>query len=146
MSETNQPPHDEVYDSDSEDEWLRAANDEPTTTGVTSSTAAAGGASAPKQLDFSYDPDERVLAGNKVGVYFTLPDGRRVGPEGFFMGLTIAHMKARVEEAYGVNYDQQKMVLVDPATGVETELLDPLSLNDLPFSATADNEVKVLLA
>jgi hypothetical protein len=37
-------------------------------------------------------------------------------------------------------------MLVDPATGVETELLDPLSLNDLPFSATADNEVKVLLA
>jgi len=147
MSEQPAQEHDEpAYESDSEDEWLRKS-DEPAASNATPTSSAAVSAVPKKKLDevFSWNPEEQSLAGNKVRVFFTLPGGERVGPEIFFMGLTVAHLKTRVEEAHGIPYEKQVLLLAQ-ANGTDLELLDPLSLNDLPFDAATDNNVTVKLS
>ncbi|ORC87321.1 uncharacterized protein TM35_000221200 [Trypanosoma theileri] len=80
--------------------------------------------------------EDRELAGEMVRVVFHLPDGRSVTRE-HFTGETIACLKAQLEECDGLAYDKTTLFIGDRA------LLDPLSLDDLPFTVGVDNNVTV---
>ena len=84
------------------------------------------------------DGDERELAGDIVPIVFLLPSGGESNlRRNFVMGHTIADVKAWLEEAIGVRYEMIQLKLNGKT------LIDPLSLNDLPFKAKEDNAVEV---
>ncbi|EAN89896.1 hypothetical protein C3747_135g134c [Trypanosoma cruzi] len=85
------------------------------------------------------DGEERELAGEVVHVEFHLPDGRIVRRD-HLMGQTVACLKAHLEDIDGVPYEGTTLFLGD------RPLLDPLSLNDLPFKGGECNEVTVRIA
>ncbi|RNF24287.1 uncharacterized protein Tco025E_02576 [Trypanosoma conorhini] len=91
-----------------------------------------------QQLLEKLDGEERELAGEVVPVEFCLPDGRRVRRE-HLMGQTVAYLKAQLEDIDGVPYEGTTLFLGD------RPLLDPLSLNDLPFKGGECNYVTVRL-
>ncbi|KAH9578602.1 hypothetical protein LSM04_000403 [Trypanosoma melophagium] len=80
--------------------------------------------------------EDRELAGEVVRVVFHLPDGRTVTRE-HFTAETIACLKAQLEECDGLAYDKTTLFIGNRA------LLDPLSLDDLPFTVGVDNNVTV---
>ncbi|RNF01672.1 hypothetical protein TraAM80_06840 [Trypanosoma rangeli] len=89
-----------------------------------------------QQLLETLDGEERELAGEVVPVEFCLPDGKKVRRD-HFMGQTVAYLKAQLEDIDGVPYEGTTLFLGD------RPLLDPLSLNDLPFKGGECNYVTV---
>ncbi|KEG13541.1 hypothetical protein DQ04_00941050 [Trypanosoma grayi] len=79
---------------------------------------------------------ERELAGELVHVVFMLPGGATVKRD-HYMGQTIACLKAQLEDLNGLPYEKTTLYLGD------RPLLDPLSLNDLPFKEGEENHVSV---
>jgi hypothetical protein len=129
------------YSSSDDDEWTRPSaavkKDEE------GGEADAGADGQKKAVDYSWDEDERRLAGGDVLVDFiiempgaapyTLP------PQPFVMGVTVAHLKTFLEDGHKISYAAQQMFLG------EQMLIDPLSLNDVGFQA-GHNTVRVVVA
>lgn len=116
---------------DSEDEWAAPAKDLP---------ADVGGAPVSKVPEVNYDAlgaEERELAGEVVPVVFFVPANGESFRRNFVMGHTIAHIKGQLEDLKGWPYERMILKLNDKL------LIDPLSLNDLPFVARQDNIVEV---
>ena len=110
------PPSSSDYDS--ADEWADAAARGPAVV------------APPTVKDYAaVDDAERELAGASVVIVFRLPEGsdpatvRRVYPQ----GQTISYLKGHLEDLYGLPYDRTTLTLGG------MWLMDPLSLNDLPF-------------
>jgi len=137
-------------DDSSDDEWTRPAratdavaagtSDDPCSATTTLDTSKP----TQKVVDYSWDEDERMLAGSEVGVVFVLHDGSRTDTEPvpldvarFVMGVTVAHLKMFLADHRGIAYDSQRLLLGS------VQLIDPLSLNDCQFQAGADNVVDV---
>ncbi|KAG5470653.1 hypothetical protein LSCM1_01899 [Leishmania martiniquensis] len=125
-------------DSDSGDEW--AAPSQPLAEGNVVSAAAvveapAASAGGSRSME-AMDAVERDLAGACVSVLFELPNGE-THPAKFFMGQSVAHMKALLEKERVLPYERTTLYLGDRM------LFDPLSLSDLPFDPRVENHVKV---
>jgi hypothetical protein len=143
-------PIDDVEDDfDSEDEWAAPPADRAE--GAASQDGAAGGShdatgkphGVAREIDYAaMGEEEAALAGASVRIVFTGMPGFDDRPPAhtFVMGQTVAHIKALLEDCYGVPYH----VITLKLKGMV--LLDPLSLNDLPFDAAVDNVVQVTLS
>lgn len=84
--------------------------------------------------------EERELAGPELLVRFHLPDDTTVDGS-FYAGQTVQYVKAKLEEL------DESLVYERTTLYMNNEmLLDPLSLNDLPFQTNELNEVKVVVA
>ena len=124
-------------DSSSENEWERPS--------VDATAKAADRSGAEDSKDYSYDEDERALAGDQVRVIFEVESAsgaverRQLRAARFVMGITIAHLKTHIEDTHGIPYDDQRLFLGQDL------LIDPLSLNDCHFQAAADNVVRVVI-
>ncbi|CBH18639.1 hypothetical protein, conserved [Trypanosoma brucei gambiense DAL972] len=126
----------EVADfSDSADEW-EATPKVP----VDDAEEAANGKPKPKrpQID-QLTGEERELAGELLKLVFHLPDGS-VQHREHFMGQTVSYLKAQLEDVDGLPYERTTLFFED------RQLLDPLSLNDLPFSVDGENHITVRLS
>ena len=120
-------PEAEISD-DSEDEWLAPAKGED-----------QDSAAKVREVDIeNLDADEKELAGEAVPIQFNLPDGTTAVRK-YFMGHTIAYIKGHLEDVNGLPYHLTTLKMNGKV------LIDPLSLNDLPFEAGKTNVVDVLL-
>lgn len=122
----------EDFFSDSADEWEAppaVQEDEKT------SDAGTRRSTVPAHLEGI----ERELAGEKVGITFILPSGQRAN-HAFFMGQTVEYLKSYLDDQHQLHYGSTTLYLGDRM------LLDPLSLNDLPFQVGENNDVRVVLA
>jgi hypothetical protein len=136
----DQPPHEEEEYMSSEDEW--AAPAKPLET-------PANGGVGDVQLD-QLEGDERELAQDVAPVFFTVPANGESFRISFAMGQTVGYLKGRLEDLKGWPYERIILTLLlrdETAAGeggvVRKRLIDPLSLNDLPFVAQQDNVVEV---
>ena len=119
-----QPPA-SSSDYDSAEEWATAP-------------AADAAVAAPSVKAYTAnDEAERELAGEDVVITFRFPDGSeppcvtRVYPQ----GQTIAYIKGHLEDLYGFPYERTNLTMGG------SWLMDPLSLNDLPFTAGGPENV-----
>lgn len=119
----------EIY-SDSADEWDAPVMELP---GVEDEAQRRS-----QQLREEMDHIERELQGEEVPVTFLLPDGKQVSRT-YYMGQTVEYLKMQLEEMDNLSYEKTVLFLGD------RQLLDPLSLNDLPFKPKENNEVVVKL-
>lgn len=128
--EGNEPDHvdNDVPSSDSED-W------EPPKDGETQYREEGVKDFDPEALE----GEEKELAGEVVLVVFQLPDGELLRRK-YVMGHTIALLKANLEDIKHYPYDRIVLTLNGKT------LIDPLSLNDLPFKANEENIVVVAIA
>ncbi|KAK7201956.1 hypothetical protein NESM_000263500 [Novymonas esmeraldas] len=130
-------------DSDSGDEW--AAPPQPSAgSGARAATVAAAPVTEASEAGGgrsmeAMDAVERDLAGAAVPVLFQLPGGGTHAAS-FFMGQSVEHMKVHLEQAVALPYERTTLYLAD------RQLLDPLSLSDLPFDSKVENTVRVELA
>lgn len=132
---------DEAYFDDSEEEWDAPARGELTAAADTGSSPARG----TREIDYAaMGGEESELAGAKVAIVFTFPNGSHDAPihRQFVMGITVAHLKAFLEDTIGLPYDRVSLYLNQGSY----LLLDPLSLNDCPFEPAVENEVRVIVA
>ncbi len=119
------------YES-SEDEWAAAPRSELVDRGPQA-----------RQVDFSaMDEDERALAGGVATLRFSFSGpGAAACPQNyqqdFVMGQTIEYVKLQLEELANAPYHKTMLFMNGK------RLIDPLSLNDLPFQAGALHEVQV---
>lgn len=120
-----QPVQDDNYSS--EDEWSAPIKALPQTSGEPTGDL---------KVD-ALDDAERAAAGDTVPVVFTVPANGESFRRTFVMGHTIAHLKAQIEDVKGWPYERIILTLNGKP------LMDPLSLNDLPFQAGQDNVVEV---
>ncbi|CUG12666.1 Hypothetical protein, putative [Bodo saltans] len=112
----------------SEDEWSAPAKPLPETSAAAQSTDV--------RID-ALDEAEREAAGDVVPVVFVVPASGESFRMSFMMGHTVAHIKAKIEDIKSWPYERIILKLNGKF------LLDPLSLNDLPFQAQVDNTVEV---
>ncbi|KAG5470239.1 hypothetical protein LSCM4_02933 [Leishmania orientalis] len=127
-------------DFDSGDEWAAPPQPIPGSDTVSAAAVEAPLASAAGSRSMeAMDAVERDLAGARVSVLFQLPNGETY-PAKFFMGQSVEHMKALLEEEKALPYERTTLYLEDRM------LLDPLSLSDLPFDPQIENHVKVEVA
>lgn len=120
-----------MSDYDSADEW--AAPTKPIEPAVQREQVDA------RQMEVQGDADEQALAGGVVPIRFILPDGTDF-TRSFFMGQTIGYVKQQVEDIKGISFHKMTLKLGDKV------LIDPLSLNDLPFTAGQEATVTVVVA
>lgn len=127
-AENTVPPVDDRVDDfdSSEDEWAAPVAEAPAR------------ASAPKGVDES-NADEVELAGAAVRILFKPPSGDQF-ERTYRMGHTIAYIKSHLEDYHGLPYDKTSLLMGGNV------LIDPLSLNDLPFKADEVNVVDVDVA
>lgn len=117
--------------SDSEDDWLA-----PPKTNLVEGDEGH----RVKDIDLNaLDGDERELAGAIVLIEFSLPNGEKVERK-YPMGQTIGYIKGQLEDLYGFPYHAITLKMNGKV------LIDPLSLNDLPFDTNSSNGVQVIVA
>jgi hypothetical protein len=144
--EQHQQQHndDDGYSS-SEDEWTRPSVNDPNhqQQHQVEHLQQQQDESIEKKIDYSWDQDEKALAGNDVRIVFEIVQQgeiKRLAPLTFVMGVTIAHLKSHLEDNLKIPYTSQQMTLGDRV------LIDPLSLNDLGFeSGGVENIVRVVV-
>jgi hypothetical protein len=128
-TEEQQYNNDVVDDNSSEDEWSAPMKPLP---------QASTDASQTEQVKVdALDEAERETAGENVPVVFHVLASGEAFRLTFVMGHTVAHMKAKIEDLKSWPYERIILKLNGKL------LLDPLSLNDLPFQAQVDNTVEV---
>mmetsp|Transcript_8140 Transcript_8140/g.9188 ORF Transcript_8140/g.9188 Transcript_8140/m.9188 type:complete len:146 (+) Transcript_8140:58-495(+) len=118
--------------ADSEDEWAAPAKELP-------NDALSHGTVA-KVTEVNYDAleaEERELAGDVVPIVFFVPANGESFRRNYVMGHTIGYIKGQLEDLKGWPYERLILKLNGKL------LIDPLSLNDLPFTARQDNTVEV---
>ena len=131
----DEAPREDDYPS-SEDEW--AAPLKPL-------EATPATADANKVELAQLDADERELAQDVAPIFFTVPANGENFRMSFAMGQTVGYLKGKLEDVKGWPYERIILTLLlrDGETDVRKKLIDPLSLNDLPFVAQQDNVVEV---
>lgn len=134
--------------SSSEDEWTRPSVNDPNNANQQQQQQQIESQqdenNIEKKIDYSWNEDEKALAGNDVRIVFEIVqngEAKRLAPLTFVMGVTIAHLKSHLEDNLKIPYTSQQMTLGDRV------LIDPLSLNDLGFECGGvENVVRVVVA
>lgn len=129
-----QPPADAAgyYEDDSEDEWAAPAKDLATGAGAVTGEAKV------TEVDYAaMGGEERELAGDVVPVVFFVAANGDTFKRNYVMGHTIGYIKGQLEDLKGWPYGRIILKLNGKL------LIDPLSLNDLPFTPNVDNVVEV---
>ncbi|KAG8344329.1 hypothetical protein ERJ75_001645000 [Trypanosoma vivax] len=121
--------------TDSADEWEAP----PQAPLVDGDNDAAGQSKAKHSVLGQMGGEELELAGELVEIVFHMPNGSEVR-RSHFMGQTVSYLKAQLDDVDGLPYERTTLFLKD------RQLLDPLSLEDLPFVANEENHVTVRLA
>lgn len=114
--------------STSEDEWSAPAKELPPST------------NAQNVAEVNFDAlegDERELAGDVVPIVFYVPANGEQFRRNYVLGHTVAYIKGQLEDLKGWPYERMILKLEGRL------LIDPLSLNDLPFVARQDNIVEI---
>ena len=117
----------DIDDYSSEDEW--AAPPKPL-------EAVAVTEAKPENL-IAEDND---LAGGFAVLNFKFSNGHAPIQLKMAMGQTVGFVKQRVEDLSGISYSKMALSLNSKV------LIDPLSLNDLPFEANAEHEIEVTVS
>lgn len=113
----------------SEDEWAAPAKELP--------QPVAPGANVAEVNFETLEGDEKELAGDVVPVVFFVPANGETFRRNYVMGHTIGYLKGQLEDMKGWPYERIILKLNGKT------LIDPLSLNDLPFTPRQDNTVEV---
>lgn len=90
----------------------------------------------PQPLLAQLGDEERELAGEVVHIEFHLPNDKTIRRD-YLMGQTVAYLKSQLDDIDGLPYEKTTLFLGN------RHLLDPLSLNDLPFKERELNHVTV---
>eukprot|EP00658_Telonema_sp_P-2_P019314 TRINITY_DN17614_c0_g1_i1.p1 TRINITY_DN17614_c0_g1~~TRINITY_DN17614_c0_g1_i1.p1 ORF type:complete len:126 (+),score=35.23 TRINITY_DN17614_c0_g1_i1:162-539(+) len=84
--------------------------------------------------------EERDLAGGLATINFTFSNGHAPLQHKFVMGQTVGFVKQRLEDLSGISYSKMALSLNSKV------LIDPLSLNDLPFKPNEEHDVVVTVS
>eukprot|EP00744_Colponema_vietnamica_P003316 GILI01005104.1.p2 GENE.GILI01005104.1~~GILI01005104.1.p2 ORF type:complete len:121 (+),score=53.70 GILI01005104.1:63-425(+) len=120
-----------MSDYDSADEWAAPAKELPSEKVVEKVDA---------HTHVEGDAEEKALAGGLVPIRFKLPDGSTDLVRSFFLGQTVGYVKQQLEDLKGFTYQKITLKLGDKV------MIDPLSLNDLPFTEGKEALVDVIVA
>ena len=116
----------DIDDYSSEDEWAAPAKDLEV--------------DVPEAKLENLHADELDLAGGLAIINFTFSNGHAPIQHKFVMGQTVGFVKQRLEDLSGISYSKIALSLNSKV------LIDPLSLNDLPFTPNEVHDVVVTVS